>query len=166
MKRDETALRWIVGVMRDFGVPFLAAGGLAARAYGAHRDLVDLDFYVPGKYLEALAKAAGNLLVRPPSHLKGELWEIEFLAMEHEGIRIELAAAEGARYFDRKAGVWRDARVDFRGASHLRVLGVEIPVMPLADLVDYKRALDREVDRADLAEIDPGHPDGPGAAGG
>ena len=39
------------------------------------------------------------------------------------------------------ASVWRD------------VLGVRVPVMPLPELIAYKRRLGREVDRMDLAEL-------------
>ena len=41
--------------------------------------------------------------------------------------------------------------------------GVEVPVMPLDTLTAYKSALDRDVDRQDLAELDAG-PDDEGEA--
>ena len=45
----ERAFRWVVGILEDRAIPFLLAGGLAARAAGASRDLADIDFYIPGE---------------------------------------------------------------------------------------------------------------------
>ena len=45
------AFRWIVGLLEELAIPFLLVGGLAARAYGASRELADIDFYAPGNRL-------------------------------------------------------------------------------------------------------------------
>ncbi len=44
---------------------------------------------------------------------------------------------------------------DFAHSVPRRVFGIEIPVMPFDQLVSYKRALDRMVDRRDLMEMEP-----------
>jgi hypothetical protein len=49
--------------------------------------------------------------------------------------------------------VWREARIDFDLSVERSVAGVRVPVMPLEQLIDYKRRLDREVDRLDIAEL-------------
>ena len=48
-------------------------------------------------------------------------------------------------------GVAQD--IDFSRSESSVILGVEVPVMPQAQLVAYKRALGREVDRLDLEEL-------------
>jgi hypothetical protein len=153
MSREARALRWIVGLLEELEVPFQVVGGLAAGAYGATRPLADLDFYVPTRCLLIVAEAADSRLVRAPEHHRDEDWDITFMALEHEGQRIELGGADGARYFDRGAGHWRDVEIDFEASARREVLGIEIPVMPCEKLIAYKRALDREVDRQDLREI-------------
>jgi len=66
-----------------------------------------------------------------------------------------LGGADGARYFDRRRGVWADVEVDFDQSVPHRVFGIEIPVMPFDQPVTYKRAQDRNVDRRDLMEMEP-----------
>jgi hypothetical protein len=146
-------LRWIVELLRNLDMPFQAAGGLAAKAYGAQRPLVDLDFYVPSPRLADIARAAAAYLVRPPSRHRDESWDIEFMKIEYGGHEVEFGGADGARFFDRLSGSWSDADIDFGASVRRDVAGVSIPVMPVSRLVAYKRALDREVDRQDLAEI-------------
>lgn len=161
MSPEARALAWIVDLLRRLEVPFQVVGGLAARAYGATRSLVDLDFYVPTDRLNEIAAAAPAHVVRPPSKHGDDDWDIVFMAFEHEDVRIELGGADGARYFDRAARRWTAVEIDFAGGEHREVLGIGVPLMPLDDLIAYKRALDRPVDREDLVEIDDGGSDGP-----
>lgn len=46
-QRIERALAWITQTLRRHEVSYQVVGGLAARAYGAHRPLLDIDIYVP-----------------------------------------------------------------------------------------------------------------------
>jgi hypothetical protein len=155
MLRETRALEWIIKLLAELEVPLQAVGGLAARTYGAKRPLVDFDFYVPTDALEKVAVAAGDRVVCTPRHHKGDCWDITFMILEFEGQRIELGGADGARYFDRLRGVWENAAIDFDQSVPRRVFGIEIPVIPFERLVEYKRRLDRDVDRRDLAEIEP-----------
>ena len=83
--QGDNALRWIVDLLRRLGVPFQAVGGLAARAYGATRPLVDLDFYIPTERLADVAIAAGPHVVRPPAHSRDESWDLQFMKVEYAG---------------------------------------------------------------------------------
>ena len=148
------ALRWIVGELRALGVPFQAVGGLAAFAYGARRPLADLDFYVPEARLTDVARAVHPYVVRPPSPYRDEWWDLTFMKLLYGESEIELAGAERARYLGRADRVWRSAEIDFSAAVELPVMGTVIPVMPRAQLIAYKKQLDRQVDRQDIEEID------------
>ena len=150
---DSSALGWIVDVLRCADVPYQVVGGLAARAYGARRPLVDLDFYVPTSRLVAVAAVTQTYVTRPPSHHRDEDWDLTFMKLEYEGQPIELGGADGARYFDRQAGLWREAGIRFDTSVEATIFGIRIPVMPLDQLIEYKLRLDRDVDRQDVAEI-------------
>jgi hypothetical protein len=158
LEAQATALRWIVGLLETRAIPFQVVGGLAAHAYGATRPLVDLDFYVPTARLPEIAAVAeadpAVHLVRLPTPYRDAAWDLRYLALEVAGQRIELGGADEARYFDRRAGDWRDAAIGFARSVPRSVLGQLVPVMPREELVAYKRALDREVDRLDLAELE------------
>jgi hypothetical protein len=147
------ALRWIIALLDRLGVPYQAVGGLAARAYGADRPLADLDFYVPTDRLPDVAAAAASRVVRPPSHHRDESWDVTFMKLKYHGCDIELGGADEARYFDRREGGWRSACIDFATSVDVVIMGVTTPTMPYEQLVDYKRALDRPVDREDLAAM-------------
>jgi hypothetical protein len=153
MADEQQALRWIVELLRKLGVPFQAVGGLAARAYGAHRPLADLDFYIPTDRLTEVAVAAAAHVVRPPAHYRDETWDLSFMKLEYDGREIELGGADGARFFDQQAGCWRAARIDFTRSIERTICCVRAPTMPLEQLMEYKQALGRDADRQDIAEM-------------
>jgi hypothetical protein len=148
------ALRWITEIMAGASARYQAVGGLAARAYGSRRPLVDLDFYMPAQDLARVLKELGPHRVWGPEPFRDDCWDLTFTRVEWQGVRIELADAEGARYYSRAQGRWVDQRIDFGRSTRRTVLGVEVPVMPKDRLIAYKRDLDRPVDRRDLEEID------------
>lgn len=153
MSDKERALRWIVGLLQELDVPFQAVGGLAARAYGAHRPLADLDFYVPTERLAEVAAAAGPHLVRAPSPYRAGPWDLVFMKLHYEGCQIELGGSDEARYFDKNAQLWRSADIDFARSVERTIFDIPVPTMPFNELLRYKSALDRDVDREDIQQM-------------
>lgn len=152
-ERDAEALRWIIRILEELEVAHQVVGGLAARAHGATRPLADLDLYIEGGRLDEVVDAVRPWITRPPGRHRDDDWDLVFMQVEYAGRKVELGVAEGARYRDRRRGEWRSAGIDFEAGEVREVLGVEVPVMPLERLLDYKEALGREVDRRDVAEI-------------
>lgn len=147
------ALRWIVGVFLSCGADFQVVGGLAARAFGATRPIVDLDFYVRESDLPRVLAAVEEFRVWGPEHYQDDSWDLTFAKLERDGVKIELAKAEGARYFDRLQGRWVGQDVNFSRSESRELFGLELPIIPQDQLMSCKRALDRDVDRLDLEAI-------------
>ncbi|MEX2472491.1 MAG: hypothetical protein WEA34_09945 [Gemmatimonadota bacterium] len=101
---------------------------------------------------QVLARA-GDSCVWGPEHFRDENWDLTFAKLEKHGVQIELAEAEGARYYSPSAGRWLNQDIVFNASEKRVAFGVELEIMPKDQLVEYKRALDRAVDRLDLAEI-------------
>lgn len=155
MSRDlRSALRDFAELLADLEVPWQAVGGLAVRAHGGTRPLADIDVYVPDADLARVAEALGPDLVRAPERHRDPHWDLTFLAAERHGWRVEVAGADSARFRDAGSGRWRPADIDFAESVARAVEGVSLPVMPRDRLVDYKRALDREIDRVDVRELE------------
>ncbi len=95
----------------------------------------------------------GDSCVWGPEHFRDENWDLTFAKLEKNGVQIEVAEAEGARFYSPSAGRWLDQNIAFHDSDRRVILGVEMEVMPKDQLVEYKRALNRPVDRLDLSEI-------------
>lgn len=129
-------------------------GGLAARAHGSTRPLLDIDLYVPDEALPDIAGAITEHLVRSPVPYQDDDWDLVFLRADYRGQAVEIGGGDTARYRDHADGSWRSADVEWDASVRLEVEGVELPVMPLEALARYKARLGREVDHADLEELD------------
>jgi hypothetical protein len=149
-----SALAWVVDLLQRHHIPFQAVGGLAARAYGATRPLVDLDFYIPMERFSELIPEIAPHVVWGPEHYQDENWDITFVKLSYAGQPIEFGDSTDAYFFDRTAGGWMRQEIDFDRSERREVLGVRVPVIPRAELIAYKRQLGRNVDALDLAEID------------
>ncbi|HEX9726969.1 MAG TPA: gamma-glutamylcyclotransferase [Gemmatimonadales bacterium] len=149
---------WIVRRLRGAAVPFQLVGGAAARAYGATRPVVDLDFYVPDEVLAALHDALTPYAAGAPSRVVSDHWDVACLAVTHEGQAIELGGADSARFRRGPSAPWNAAAVAFDRATPVRVFGVTVPVMARDQLLAYKKVLGREVDLLDCHELSGPHP--------
>ena len=149
-----SALDWLADLFRDREVRYAAAGGLAARACGATRPLVDLDFYVHGEDLDRVEADLSPYVVQPLTELANEYWDLSLIRLEYAGVPLELSVGEGARYREAKTGTWHDACPDFDDCPERELLGTQIRVMNREALLEYKRRVDRAVDRADVAMIE------------
>lgn len=158
--RAAVALRWCVDLFDRCGAEFQVVGGLAARAYGASRPLVDLDFYVSSARYTDVIRAAGARCIWGPRAHRGEHWDLTFAKLRHKGVPIELGDPADARYFDRVRDEWVEQAVDFARSEIRELLGIPVSVMPREQLIEYKRGLDRDVDRLDLEQMTDSRSDG------
>lgn len=75
-RRIARALGWIVDVLRRYRVPYQAVGGLAARAHGARRPLLDIDLYVPFNEAAGVLEEVRPFVVWGPEHHAGDEWDL------------------------------------------------------------------------------------------
>ena len=111
MSKILNALRWITNILDEEGIPYQVVGGLAARAYGAMRPIIDIDFYIPESELSKLLPRVDKYVIRHPQRYISDLFDVIFMALEFEGQEIELSIAEGAKISIRLARVTDGARL-------------------------------------------------------
>ena len=150
------ALVWIVGILKKNKIPFQVVGGLAARAWGSKRELWDIDLIVPEEALGKLADLTKDYGVEGPDYSKSdESWQnYSYLELNYNEQNIEIAATtEETKIFDKQTKKWTPWIVDFSKSVMKEVEGLELPVMPLKSLLDYKKKLNRKVDKIDIMEL-------------
>lgn len=153
MSDPTAALAWVVNLLHHRQVPFQAVGGLAARAYGATRELVDFDFYIPMDRFPELLDEVTPYIVWGPEHYKDAHWDITFVKLAFAGQKIKFGDSSSAFFRTPRSGEWIRQEIAYERSVWCEVFGVHLPVMPRAELIAYKRLLDRDVDRLDLAEL-------------
>lgn len=154
MANAEQALRWIVGLLNRHQVPFQVVGGLAARAYGATRELVDIDLYIPMSRFTDISPDVAQYVVWGPTHETGARWDLIYVKIDYEGQRIEMGDSDNTKIYDAKTQSWIKQNIEFERSQMIEVYGVVVPVIPKIQLMEYKTILSREVDQIDLSQIE------------
>lgn len=81
-------------------------------------------------------------------------WDILYLALNYQGIQIEIAeSTTHPRFYNHRDGHWEDQAIDFAASTRMRLYGVEVAIMPKDELLAYKAMLDREVDHLDIEQM-------------
>lgn len=159
MAKSQDALAWVVEVFNRTHVLYQVVGGLAARAYGATRPLIDLDFYIPLREVwPMLLPEVSRFVTWGPAHYRNAHWDITFVKLTYAGQAIEFGDSTDAFFFDPVSKEWTRQVITYEQSEWREVLGVQVPVMPRLELIQYKQRLGRPVDLLDLQEIT-----GPGA---
>lgn len=149
----QLAAQWIVGLLRDRHIPFQICGGLAAKGYGAERELNDIDLFVPGVHFAAVVQAGKAYISKPAAHYCEEGWDLTYVQFKYEGIKVEVGNADGAQIFDAASQVWIPLTIEFDRYETANLLGLTLPLMLKQDLVRYKTVLSRPVDIDDVRAI-------------
>lgn len=149
----QAALLWITTILKKLDIPFQIAGGLGAIAYGATRALHDIDFDIPEDQFSKLQEAVKDYIIFGPEQYQDEHWDLMLMTLNYHGQPIDFGGAYDTKIFDQTTQQWQPIPVDFSQSEIKSIAGFQLPVVPLAELIRYKTFLDRDVDRADLAEL-------------
>jgi len=152
MKDPKKAFKWIVDILNKHNVQFLVVGGLAAKAYGAVRELIDIDLYISGKNYDKIINDVKEFIVFGPGYHKGKQWHLIYLKLNYHDQIIEIGDADSTKILDENTQEWVKESPDLNGKK-MEVFGIEVPVIPKEKLIEYKMKLNRDVDKQDIKEM-------------
>jgi hypothetical protein len=109
---------------------------------------------VHGEDLERVEVDLAPYVVQPLTELENDFWDLSLIRLQYAGVPVELSVGEGARYRESRTGEWHDACPKFGDCPEREVFGIPVRVLGLEPLLEYKRRVDRAVDRADVASLD------------
>ena len=148
------ALNWIVSLLNRHNIPYQIVGGLAAKAYGATRPLVDIDIYAPMEQVRPVLDEMRPYITREPLPHHSESWDLIYMALEYHDISIEIGdTSTNPRFYNRRDGRWEPQPITFASSTIMTLYGTQVCLMPRDELLAYKAMLQREVDYQDIEEI-------------
>jgi hypothetical protein len=151
------ALGWIVSLLNRYNIPYQICGGMAAKAYGATRPLVDIDIYAAlqdSPHVGLFMNEVQPYLIRDFSPYLSASWDLRYLALNYQGMQIEIAeSTTNPRFYNHRDGRWEDQVIDFAVSTLILLYGTEVAIMPKDELLAYKSMLDRDVDHLDIEQM-------------
>lgn len=153
MRDSKKALRWIIHLLEKNKIQYQIVGGLAAKAYGATRELADIDLYVLGRDFQKACLLANDFLIWGPEVWKSKEWDCQFVKIMYQEQKIEIGNSDKTKRYDNEEKKWIKERIDYNKYNRKEILGVKCRVIPKAKLIEYKRKLNREVDSIDIEQM-------------
>jgi hypothetical protein len=98
-------------------------GGLAASAYGATRDLFDIDLYIPMCRFPDIFPDVGRYVIWGPEHQKDRHWDLVYVKIDYDGQRIEMGDADNTRIYNARTQTWVKQEIDFARSEMIEVYG-------------------------------------------
>ena len=153
MEKDtKGALEWIVGILEKYEVPFQISGGCAAKIYGSPRELNDIDIDIPENYFSKIISDVKPYIIYGPDQYKDNKWDLYLMTLNYAGQEIDIGSGN-AKISTKDRNKWINFSTDFSKAVKKTFLGLEVPVIPKEDLVNYKQLLDGEHQQVDIESI-------------
>jgi len=152
-RKTGEALKWIVGILRRYKIPFQIAGGFAAKIYGSKRLLNDIDIDAPDARIKDIVPDVKRYVLFGPGRESKEGFDVYILTVKYKGEMIDISGCDSGKLFDSKQRKWIRDRADLSKAVKKKVFGIVVPVISKEELIKYKRKLKREVDLVDIREL-------------
>ena len=148
------AMSWLKAILDGQGVRYQIVGGFAAHLHGGSRPIADIDLYIKKEDVNALLPFFQPFVSKPLKHYREEGWDLEYLQLIYENQKIEIGLSPGTKIFNTSSQKWVSLDVDLAEPVQRDFHGLALPVININSLIEYKRVLNREVDRIDIRELE------------
>lgn len=148
------AMSWLKAILDGQGVRYQIVGGFAAHLHGGSRPIADIDLYIKKEDVNALLPFFQPFVSKPLKHYREEGWDLEYLQLIYENQKIEIGLSPGTKIFNTSSQQWVSLDVDLAEPVQRDFHGLALPVININSLIEYKRVLNREVDRIDIRELE------------
>lgn len=149
MQNPKEAFNWIIDILENEGIEYKISGGLAVRAYGSERELVDIDIEVATDDLEKIFQKTKEFATYSPQLFTDENWKLYLLTLNYKGQDIDING-NIAEIFNKKSGEWEKYTGDLNDFNKIKIFDRVVNVDSVNSLIDYKSKLGREVDLQDI----------------
>jgi hypothetical protein len=153
MRKTKEALRWIVNLLRKNKIEFEITGGLASRIYGSERLLADIDIEVSDKSITKIQQLTKKYIIYGPREYKDRNFDLPLMTLKYKGQVIDICGKDSEKIFDKTREKWIKEKTNLSEAKMKKIGNLIVPVVPVKDLISYKKELGRDVDKRDVKEL-------------
>ena len=152
-KKVKVALNWLKGLLESENIEYQIVGGLAATIHGGNREVADIDLYIENSDANKILDLVSQYVSKPLTHYSEYGWDLEYFQLIYRDQKIEIGLAQHTKIQSSVDGSWHRLEIDFSNSVTKTYQGIELQVIPVNTLVEYKRILGREVDLIDVQQL-------------
>ncbi|MBM3206254.1 MAG: hypothetical protein FJZ43_01365 [Candidatus Staskawiczbacteria bacterium] len=154
MDKIESALKWILPILKKHKVPFQISGGFAAHIYGSKRPVNDIDIDIPEDKIDVLVPDVKEYIVYGPAQHKNNRWDLKLITLEYYGQEIDIGGAYNVKIFDDNESIWKSFPAKLEEVEFHNVYGFNLPVVEPRYLADYKKLLSGDHQKVDVKAVE------------
>ncbi|EHH2418068.1 DUF2007 domain-containing protein [Vibrio parahaemolyticus] len=152
-EKVKVALNWLKSLLESESIECQIVGGLAATIHGGSREIADIDLYIHNSYANKILAHVAPYISKPLTHYSEYGWDLEYFQLVYQNQKIEIGLALNTKIQSSLDGSWYQLEIDFSKSVAKSYQGIELQVIPVHQLVEYKRILGREVDLIDIQQL-------------
>jgi hypothetical protein len=152
-KNTQEAFSWLITILQKHHIPYQISGGFAAKIYGAKRPLLDIDIDLPEERFDELLTDIGPYLIYGPKMWRGEGFKVYLMTLDYHGQAIDIGGSHLTQIWHRKKHAWVPLKTHLTHFTWKYLLHHRVKVIPKDELISYKSALNRRVDKKDLKDL-------------
>lgn len=152
-KKVKVALNWLKDLLESENIEYQIVGGLAATTHGGNREIADIDLYIENSDAYKILALVSQYVSKPLTHYSEYGWDLEYFQLIYGDQKIEIGLAQHTKIQSSVDGSWHQLEIDLSKSVTKTYQGIELQVIPVHMLVEYKRILGREVDLIDVQQL-------------
>ncbi|HHF3171105.1 TPA: MazG-related protein [Vibrio diabolicus] len=152
-EKVKVALNWLKDLLESESIEYQIVGGLAATIHGGSREIADIDLYIHNADTNRILARVAPYISKPLTHYSEYGWDLEYFQLVYQNQKIEIGLAQSTKIQSSLDGSWHQLEIDFSKSVVKSYQGIELQVIPVHQLIEYKQILGREVDLIDIQQL-------------
>ncbi|EGQ8294109.1 MazG-related protein [Vibrio parahaemolyticus] len=152
-EKVKLALNWLKDLLESESIQYQVVGGLAATIHGGSREIADIDLYIHNADANRILARVAPYISKPLTHYSEYGWDLEYFQLVYQNQKIEIGLAQSTKIQSSLDGSWHQLEIDFSKSVVKSYQGIELQVIPVHQLIEYKQILGREVDLIDIQQL-------------
>ena len=153
MRKTKEAFTWIIGILKEHKIPFQITGGFAANIYGSNSVLVDIDIGIPDEKIFEIQNRVKKFIIYGPKRYKDNVFDLLLMTLKYKGQEMDIYGINSEKLFNKKTNKWNKARINLSKTTKKKVFNLIVSIIPLKDLISYKKKISRNVDIQDIKAL-------------
>jgi hypothetical protein len=156
MKEEKTlkCLQLIIPIIKQYDPTYIISGGFAAKLHGSSRELADIDISVNEKVFLDLVSELKEYIIEDHSvsNYVDDSWNMQITTFNILGQEVDIFTHTRNKIYSLQENRW--IPLAFKKFVPIKYADMELNVIPLGELIAYKKHTRREVDLLDIQELE------------
>jgi len=94
-----------------------------------------------------------KFIIYGPKRYKDNVFDLLLMTLKYKGQEMDIYGINSEKLFNKKTNKWNKARINLSKTTKKKVFNLIVSIIPLKDLISYKKKISRNVDIQDIKAL-------------